>query len=148
MCKSLVLGGGHHVGCCRKDGSARNTMRSVTQSTSFCLRILGYLALAFVIVVFLYQNHDVRYGSSHRAWFYHEQQHRKVDTSEHGEAVTERLDLDEQQCRATFPYIFSDIDGSVARGTFTFSKSDPDYKGLVQGRIKNNKVHSPAHPPP
>lgn len=55
----------------------------------------------------------------------------------------ERLDLDEATCRTTYPLLFSDIDLSVARGPFTLHPSNPDYKGLVQARILNNKVNSP-----
>lgn len=53
---------------------------------------------------------------------------------------TPHVDLSEQQCRATFPQLFTDINESVARGTFTLQRSSADYKGLVQGRIKDGKV--------
>jgi hypothetical protein len=52
----------------------------------------------------------------------------------------QRLDLDEEQCRSTFPPQFREIDSAVARGPFAFEKSDPDYQGLVQARITNNNV--------
>ncbi|KAH7393062.1 glycosyl transferase family 90-domain-containing protein [Pyrenochaeta sp. MPI-SDFR-AT-0127] len=51
------------------------------------------------------------------------------------------LNLEERECRDTFPLLFSDIDASVARGQFVFPKSVPDYKGLVQGRILNGKLY-------
>lgn len=55
-------------------------------------------------------------------------------------SLFDRPDLTEEQCRNTFPLQFVDIDGNLARGPFNFSKSDPDYQGLVQGRIINNTV--------
>jgi hypothetical protein len=51
-----------------------------------------------------------------------------------------RLNLNEQDCRATFPLLFTTIDASIARGSFNFSRSPTDYQGLIQARIRNNVV--------
>ncbi|KAF2660233.1 hypothetical protein K491DRAFT_712006 [Lophiostoma macrostomum CBS 122681] len=55
--------------------------------------------------------------------------------------VLKRLDLSEEQCRTTFPDLLQDVDRMVARGKFVFGKSDSRYKGLVQGRIKDNNLY-------
>jgi len=49
--------------------------------------------------------------------------------------------LNEEQCRAAFPGLTKEIDDAVARGPFKLDKEPPDHQGLVQGRIKNGKVH-------
>ena len=49
--------------------------------------------------------------------------------------------LNEQQCRAAFPGLSKEIDDAVARGPFKLDKEPPDHQGLVQGRIKDGKVH-------
>lgn len=49
--------------------------------------------------------------------------------------------LTEAQCKGTFPNLRKDINMSVKRGKFILRKSDPDYKGLVQGRIHDGKVN-------
>ncbi|OAL55355.1 hypothetical protein IQ07DRAFT_639043 [Pyrenochaeta sp. DS3sAY3a] len=51
-----------------------------------------------------------------------------------------RLDLGEDECRAAFPLAFAEIDSAVARGGFVLEKSNPDYKGLVQARIRDGKL--------
>lgn len=60
--------------------------------------------------------------------------------------IASRLDLTEQQCRAAFPGLTEDIDENIKKGKFVFGKSDADYKGLIQGRIKDNKVRSSLPP--
>ncbi|KAJ4289679.1 hypothetical protein N0V90_011008 [Kalmusia sp. IMI 367209] len=55
--------------------------------------------------------------------------------------MTERLDLQEKQCRATFPKLFADFDSVIGRSKFVLEKDSGDYKGLVQGRIKDNKLY-------
>ncbi|KAJ4369730.1 hypothetical protein N0V83_005493 [Neocucurbitaria cava] len=61
--------------------------------------------------------------------------------SDEGQSTGLPLNLDEKECRAIVPSLFIDIDTSVAQGKFVFSRSDPDYKGLVQGRIKDGKLY-------
>lgn len=51
-----------------------------------------------------------------------------------------RLDLTETECRDAFPGLFWDVDDMAKRGAFVFEKSNPDYTGLVQGRIKDGQV--------
>lgn len=60
--------------------------------------------------------------------------------SDEGKAHAHALNLEEEECREAFPSLFFDIDASVARGKFRFPKTVSDYKGLVQGRIKNGNV--------
>ncbi|KAH7412163.1 glycosyl transferase family 90-domain-containing protein [Phaeosphaeria sp. MPI-PUGE-AT-0046c] len=55
--------------------------------------------------------------------------------------LLDRLDLTEKQCRDAFPQYFTELDANLARPAFKFSKSDPDYQGLVQGRIINNTLY-------
>ncbi|KAF2243396.1 hypothetical protein BU26DRAFT_437108 [Trematosphaeria pertusa] len=55
--------------------------------------------------------------------------------------MRDHLYLEEEQCRTTFPTLFREVDDAVARGNFVFEKSNPDYQGLVQGRIKDGKLY-------
>jgi hypothetical protein len=48
--------------------------------------------------------------------------------------------MSEEQCRVAFPETIKDIDDNVRKGPFTFKKSNPDFQGLVQGRIAGGKV--------
>ena len=66
----------------------------------------------------------------------------KVDSSDEGSSVTEGLSLTEKECRDTFPDLFADLDYATQRPSMILEKDDGDYKGLVQGWIKNNKVHA------
>lgn len=54
----------------------------------------------------------------------------------------ENLSLTEEQCRATFPGLMKEIDDAVARGPFDLKKKPDDYTGMVQLRIKDEKVTS------
>ncbi|KAF1844529.1 uncharacterized protein K460DRAFT_376193 [Cucurbitaria berberidis CBS 394.84] len=67
--------------------------------------------------------------------------HEKVLGKDQSAFLPLLLNLDENECRKSFPFLFTDIDTSVARGKFLFRKSDQDYRGLVQGRIKDGKVY-------
>jgi hypothetical protein len=61
--------------------------------------------------------------------------------------LADRLDLTEGQCKELFPGLTWNVDENVKKGKFGFKRSDPDYKGLVQGRIHKNKVrHSHISP--
>ncbi|KAF2463598.1 uncharacterized protein BDR25DRAFT_337748 [Lindgomyces ingoldianus] len=51
------------------------------------------------------------------------------------------LSLTEDQCKIAFPGLIDELHDAVLRGTFTFNKSNPDYKGLIQGRIKDGKLY-------
>ncbi|OCL01750.1 hypothetical protein AOQ84DRAFT_306094 [Glonium stellatum] len=53
----------------------------------------------------------------------------------------ESLSLTAAQCENAFPDLTKDIDEAVARGPFKYEKTPGDYKGLVQGRIKNGKLY-------
>ncbi|KAF2734847.1 hypothetical protein EJ04DRAFT_512155 [Polyplosphaeria fusca] len=57
------------------------------------------------------------------------------------EDVFDRLSMSEKECKVAFPELTRDITDAVGRGKFTFEKSDPEYKGLVQGRIKGGKLY-------
>lgn len=50
------------------------------------------------------------------------------------------LGMTEEQCRATFPGLMTEIDDSVKRGPFELERQKNDYTGLVQGRIDDGKV--------
>lgn len=52
----------------------------------------------------------------------------------------DRLDLSEGECRETFPDLFADIEYAVKGRKTVLGKDNGNYKGLVQGRIKNNQV--------
>ncbi len=54
----------------------------------------------------------------------------------------ESLSLTEEQCAATFPHLTKEIEDSVARGPFELKKVAADLVGVVQGKIKDRKVHS------
>ncbi|KUJ18869.1 uncharacterized protein LY89DRAFT_613994 [Mollisia scopiformis] len=55
--------------------------------------------------------------------------------------VLNSLNLSEDECRATFPYLMKEIDDAVSRGPFKLDKEPDDYQGLVQARIKNGKLY-------
>ncbi|KAH7073523.1 hypothetical protein BKA63DRAFT_575763 [Paraphoma chrysanthemicola] len=93
--------------------------------------VLGTVVLVLVLVSLLYDGRAAVYGR---------QRHGRI-THQKGGKTHDRLDLNERECRATFPGLFDDIDASIARGKFKLHKTDPDYKGLVQGRVLNNKLH-------
>lgn len=59
--------------------------------------------------------------------------------------VFENLGMGEQDCRATFPGLFKEIDDSVARGPFQLERARNGYTGLVQGRIEHGKVCISIH---
>ncbi|KAL1601503.1 hypothetical protein SLS60_006418 [Paraconiothyrium brasiliense] len=54
--------------------------------------------------------------------------------------VAERLDMSKNECRMIFPDLFMDVDYAASNGKFVLEKDEGDYTGLVQGRIKDNKV--------
>lgn len=106
---------------------------------------IATLCCAFVALITIsvfYEGRAVEYdGIWHRALAAQQAVSKKPSSSV--EPTRSRLDLDEQECRATFPGLFVDIDVSVRRGGFALEKSNPEYKGLVQGLIKNGNVNSP-----
>ncbi|KAH7089914.1 hypothetical protein FB567DRAFT_314679 [Paraphoma chrysanthemicola] len=93
--------------------------------------VLGSVVLVLLLVSLLYDGRAAVYGRQRHGLITHQDGGKTHDT----------LDLNEQECRATFPGLFDDIDASIAQGKFKFHKTDPDYKGLVQGRVLNNKLH-------
>lgn len=50
------------------------------------------------------------------------------------------LNLNEHECSNVFPRLTKYIQDSIQRGPFKLNRSDDDYQGLVQGRIKDGKV--------
>ncbi|KAF2744497.1 hypothetical protein M011DRAFT_449127 [Sporormia fimetaria CBS 119925] len=46
-----------------------------------------------------------------------------------------RLNLTETECATAFPGLFTDITNNIKNGPFIFAKANPNYQGLVQGRI-------------
>jgi hypothetical protein len=52
----------------------------------------------------------------------------------------DKLNLTENECRATFPDLTKEIDDAVARGSFNLTKAPDGHTGLVQGQIKDGKV--------
>jgi hypothetical protein len=66
----------------------------------------------------------------------------KVDNSDEDSSVTESLSLTGKECRDAFPDLFADLDYATQRHSIILEKEDGDYKGLVQGWIKDNKVHA------
>ncbi|KAK7187134.1 hypothetical protein DPSP01_004043 [Paraphaeosphaeria sporulosa] len=58
-----------------------------------------------------------------------------------GQPVTERLDLSETECRASFPELFKEIKYAANSGKVMLTKDDGDYQGLVQGWIKDNRLY-------
>lgn len=66
----------------------------------------------------------------------------KADSSDEDPSVTESLSLTEKECRGMFPDLFEDLDYVTQRHSIILEKEDGDYKGLVQGWIKDNKVHA------
>lgn len=65
----------------------------------------------------------------------------KADSSDEDSSATEILSLTEKECRDTFPDMFADLDYAIQRHSIILEKEDGDYKGFVQGWIKDNKVH-------
>ncbi|KAF2178982.1 hypothetical protein K469DRAFT_754074 [Zopfia rhizophila CBS 207.26] len=63
------------------------------------------------------------------------------DSQDAQKGIREILSLTEHQCITLFPDLTKPIDDAVRRGRFRFEKSDPDYKGLVQGRIKDGMLY-------
>jgi hypothetical protein len=55
-------------------------------------------------------------------------------------SFTEQLNLAEEECAVHFPGWIRDVNDRISRGAFVFEKSNPDYQGMVQGRIKDGKV--------
>jgi sensor histidine kinase regulating citrate/malate metabolism len=120
-------------------------MASITKAL---IRIVGLSFIITVIVSFLY------FSGDNNAQFrdqLHEQFLNQAKTTKTSTSLSEpllkdtlkNLSLSDPQCKAAFPDLTRDIDRMVRRGKFKFRKSDPDYKGLVQGRIHNNKVPAP-----
>lgn len=110
------------------------------------LAALSLFTLALVVLSLFY--HPIRTteqaGIRNRALFGRPQTALRAKPSQ-GENTRDRnnrLDLGEEECRAAFPLAFAEIDSAVARGSFVFEKSNPDYKGLVQARIRDGKVRT------
>ncbi|ORY17935.1 glycosyl transferase family 90-domain-containing protein [Clohesyomyces aquaticus] len=53
----------------------------------------------------------------------------------------DNLSLSEEQCANAFQTFATQIDDAVSRGKFALTKTPSDYTGLVQGRIKHNKLY-------
>lgn len=64
--------------------------------------------------------------------------------SDHGDydspVTTPSLSLTQKECRNTFPGLFADLEYATRKGDIILEKDSGDYKGLVQGWIKDNKV--------
>lgn len=58
-------------------------------------------------------------------------------------AVGESLSLAPDQCEAAFPGLNKEIENAVSIGPVQLKRLKDDIPGLVQGRIKNGKVHCP-----
>lgn len=91
-----------------------------------------------LLCIFLFLERDVRLASVLREG-HHPTMFGGV-SSGGGEAARERLDMGEKECRARFPGLVRDVDEGVKRGKFVLEKEEDDYKGLVQGWIKDNQV--------
>ncbi|KAF2257799.1 hypothetical protein CC78DRAFT_527265 [Lojkania enalia] len=112
----------------------------------FRTAILSFTVIALCTVAVLFQERDGRFGIRDvRGLVF------QVPFSRSGPGISQlaleekgsfdRLDLGEEQCREIFPGLTKDLDDAVQRGTFVFEKSNPDYQGLVQGRIKDGKLY-------
>lgn len=116
-------------------------MASISRSL-FRTTTLSFAVITLFVIVFLFRERDVQFGS--RATRNRPQfpvgNSKSIVSESSWKDVTERLDLTEDQCRIAFPELSKDIDEAAERGTFRFERSNPDYKGLVQGRIKDGKV--------
>ncbi|CAO2648504.1 Nn.00g077710.m01.CDS01 [Neocucurbitaria sp. VM-36] len=108
----------------------------------FRTSVLVIFLFTFVTITWLYRDMSVEYGIRSRALAYQQVLRQvKATASDKGRPAVLPLNLEDEECRSSFPSLFADIDSSVARGKFSFSKSDPDYKGLVQGQIKDGKLY-------
>ncbi|KAF2016390.1 hypothetical protein BU24DRAFT_462549 [Aaosphaeria arxii CBS 175.79] len=97
--------------------------------------------LVFVLCAIVLFSADSR---DHQRAHHGRQSHRHAVSSaksSQAEKALERMDLTEAQCNNAFPSLNIPIQDSVARGKFVFNVSDPEYKGLVQGRIRNNQLY-------
>lgn len=109
--------------------------------------ILGLFGFALIVLSFFYPGKSIQRDIRNRALLVQQILSDKEPSTKGNRPTSFRLDLEEDECRAAFPLAFSDIEASVARGKFAFLKSNPDYKGLVQGRIRDGKVSRQCHSP-
>ncbi|KAF2006131.1 hypothetical protein P154DRAFT_481817 [Amniculicola lignicola CBS 123094] len=115
--------------------------------------LLGFTITAFLAIAFLFNEKNVQAGLFDQALAgqialtnISESRSKKYPTPDSNpEAAYKRLDLAEKECTDTFPDLTRDIIEASQRGEFLLNKSDPDYKGFVQGRINDNHVRRSAH---
>ncbi|KAF2826451.1 hypothetical protein CC86DRAFT_417592 [Ophiobolus disseminans] len=104
--------------------------------------IISCFLFTLVTISIFYDTRAAEYAVRHPAW----SAQRELSTitsyaTTSANPLFQRPDLDEVTCGTTFPGLFVEIDGAVARGPFHFSPSPVDYQGLVQASIKNGKLY-------
>lgn len=112
--------------------------RSIAISRSLSrVAILSFFIITLFLVTAFFQDRRTQFGTHGGP---QSQIPLSPPPSKKPPAPTSRLDLSELECKAAFPGTTQEVDEAVARGKFAFGKSDPEYKGLVQGRIIDGKV--------
>ncbi|KAF2793210.1 hypothetical protein K505DRAFT_244904 [Melanomma pulvis-pyrius CBS 109.77] len=115
--------------------------RSIAISRSLSrVAILSFFIITLFLISVFFQDRRTQFGTrgrpeSHTSLSFPSLKLKKPP------APTSRLDLSELECKAAFPGATQEIDEAVARGKFAFGRSDPEYKGLVQGRIMGGKLY-------
>jgi hypothetical protein len=87
--------------------------------------------LLFLITVYLYRGHS---------WTHGRYAELELSNQYPSKETLKSLSLTDEQCDATFPGLFREIDIAVARGPFELKKGPDVAHGSVEGRIKNGKV--------
>lgn len=102
--------------------------------------ILSFSVITLILISFIFREQNYQSAANRSLAFPHPKtpgRSRKKFSS-----TTQSLNLDEEECKTAFPGLTHDIDANIKKGPFEFRKSNPDYKGLVQGRTIDGKVRN------